>query len=150
MRPQAYAPEAIRETFHAATRQFLASEWNCRIDREHHKAQQGCVLCFPVLKSTGEFHACPLAIENPAPHFRLGDLTTPPNVLLENYRQFRTWATTVLDPAARQRQITSCPMCQQHLDALPDYCSRHPYQHAQHHAQQHLDAGARKEEYAHE
>ena len=37
MRPQAYAPEAIRETLHAATRQFLASEWNCRIDREHKK-----------------------------------------------------------------------------------------------------------------
>jgi len=93
-------------------------------DREPaYHAQQGCVLCFPVLKSTGEFHACPLAIENPAPHFRLDDLTTPPNVLFDNYRQFRTWATTVLDPAARQRQITSCAMCQQHLDEIPDYCS---------------------------
>jgi hypothetical protein len=35
---------------------------------------------------------------------------------------------TVLDPAARERQITSCAMCPQHLDALPDYSSRDPYQ----------------------
>jgi hypothetical protein len=91
-------------------------------DREPaYHAQSGCVLCFPVLKSTGEFHACPLAIENAAPHFKLGDLTTPPGVLFENYRQFRTWATTVLDPAARQRQLTSCAMCQQHLHEIPDY-----------------------------
>lgn len=91
-------------------------------DREPaYHGLQDCVLCFPVLKSTGEFHACPLAIENPAPHFRLGDLTTPSSVVFERYRQFRTWATTVLDPAARQRQITSCAMCQQHLEELPGY-----------------------------
>jgi len=93
-------------------------------DREPaYHAHQGCVLCFPVLKSTGEFHACPLAIENPAPHFRLGDLTTPASTLFERYHQFRRWATTVLDPAAQARQLTSCAMCQQHLDTLPDYRS---------------------------
>jgi hypothetical protein len=91
-------------------------------DREPtYHAQQGCVLCFPVLKSTGEFHACPLAIENPAPHFRLGDLATPARALFENYRQFRLWATTVLDPAAQARQLTSCAMCHQHLADLPEY-----------------------------
>jgi len=41
-------------------------------------------------------------------------------------------------------------MCQQHLDTLPDYSFKYPYQHAQHHARQHPDAGARKEEDAHE
>ena len=93
-------------------------------DREPtYHGHQGCVLCFPVLKATGEFHACPLAIENPAPHFRLGDVTTPASVLFAHYRQFRTWATTVLDPAAQARQITSCAMCQQHLDEIPDYRS---------------------------
>ncbi len=93
-------------------------------DREpaYHELQ-GCVLCFPALKSSGEFHACPLAIENPTPHFRLGDLSTSSSDLFERYRQFRTWATTVLDPAARQRQITSCAMCQQHLQELPGYDS---------------------------
>lgn len=93
-------------------------------DREPaYHGHQGCVLCFPVLKATGEFHACPLAIENPAPHFRLGDVTTPASALFAHYRQFRTWATTVLDPAAQARQITSCAMCQQHLDEIPDYRS---------------------------
>jgi len=93
-------------------------------DREPaYHAQQGCVLCFPVLKATGEFHACPLAIENPASHFRLGDLHTPPGALFDNYRKFRTWATTVLDPAAHARQITSCAMCQRHLAEIPDYRS---------------------------
>jgi hypothetical protein len=91
-------------------------------DREPaYHAQQGCLLCFPVLKATGEFHACPLAIENPAPHFRLGDLTTQASTLFDNYQKFRTWATTVLDPAAQARQVTSCAMCQQHLAELPDY-----------------------------
>ena len=56
----------------------------------------------------------------------------------------------MLDPAARERQITSCAMCQQHLDTLPDYSFKYPYQHAQHHARQHPEAGARKEEDAHE
>jgi hypothetical protein len=93
-------------------------------DREpDYHGHPGCLLCFPVLKATGEFHACPFAIENPAPHFQLGDLHTPPNVLFDNYRKFRTWATTVLDPAAQARQITSCAMCQQHLAELPDYRS---------------------------
>jgi hypothetical protein len=91
-------------------------------DREPaYHAQQGCVLCFPVLKSTGAFHACPLAIENPAPHFHLGDLHTAASTLFDNYRKFRTWATTVLNPAAQERQMTSCAMCQQHLAELPDY-----------------------------
>jgi hypothetical protein len=94
-------------------------------DREPaYHAQQGCVLCFPVLKATGEFHACPLAIENPAPHFRLGDLSTSAHDLFANYRQFRIWATTVLDPAAQVRQMTSCAMCQQHITELPAYQTR--------------------------
>ncbi|MBM3225070.1 MAG: DUF547 domain-containing protein [Candidatus Tectomicrobia bacterium] len=96
-------------------------------DREpDYHALAGCVLCFPVLKSTGEFHACPLAIENPAPHFQLGDVHTPAATLFNNYQAFRTWAVTVLDPAARERQITSCAMCQKRLAELPDYRSLLP------------------------
>src|SRR6266446_498241 len=37
MRPQAFAPDGIRQTLRAATQQFLASEWNCRIDRAQQK-----------------------------------------------------------------------------------------------------------------
>src|SRR5262245_13380748 len=32
MRPEAYEPDGIRDTLQSATRQFLASEWNCRVD----------------------------------------------------------------------------------------------------------------------
>ena len=32
MRPEAYEPGGIRDTLRSATRQFLASEWNCRVD----------------------------------------------------------------------------------------------------------------------
>ena len=40
------------------------------IDRDReaaYHAQSSCLLCFPVLRSTGDYHACPFAIENPAP-----------------------------------------------------------------------------------
>src|SRR5712691_8959918 len=37
MRPQAFAPDGIRQTLRTATQQFLASEWNCRIDRAQQK-----------------------------------------------------------------------------------------------------------------
>ncbi|HET6368778.1 MAG TPA: DUF547 domain-containing protein [Pseudomonadales bacterium] len=91
-------------------------------DRESdYHALSGCVLCFPVLKSTGEFHACPFAVESHAPHYRLGTLETPPGEVFANYRRFRVWATSVLDPAARARGITSCEMCQRHVTELPTY-----------------------------
>ena len=51
------------------------------IDRDReaaYHAQSSCLLCFPVLRSTGDYHACPFAIENPAPHYHLGDLSTAP------------------------------------------------------------------------
>jgi hypothetical protein len=91
-------------------------------DREaSYHALAGCVMCFPVLRSTGEFHACPFAIENGGPHYRLGDVDTPPAEVFDNYRRFRGWARTVLDPAARARGLTSCEMCHRHVSDLPTY-----------------------------
>ena len=37
MRPQAYEAGGLRDTLDAATRQFLASEWNCRVDAERRR-----------------------------------------------------------------------------------------------------------------
>ena len=94
------------------------------IDRDReaaYHAQSACLLCFPVLRSTGDFHACPFAVESAAPHYRLGDLGTPPAELHANYRQFRAWARGVLDPAARARGLTSCEMCHRHVRELPTY-----------------------------
>jgi len=94
-------------------------------DREAaYHAQSSCLLCFPVLRSTGDYHACPFAVENGAPHYRLGDLSTPPAELYLNYRRFRAWAQQTLDPAARARGLTSCEMCQRHVAELPTYRDR--------------------------
>jgi uncharacterized protein DUF547 len=89
-----------------------------------YHALTGCVMCFPVLRSTGEFHACPFAVESAAPHYRLGDLDTPRAEVFANYRRFRSWARTVLDPAARARKLTSCEMCHRHVRELPTYADR--------------------------
>jgi hypothetical protein len=88
-------------------------------DGEYHGHDGSCLLCFPVLRSTGEFHACPFAVENDAPHFRLGATGTGGAEVLARYRRFRTWARDVLDPAARARGLSSCAMCQQHVAELP-------------------------------
>jgi len=86
---------------------------------DYHGHGRGCLLCFPVLRSTGEFHACPFAVENGAPHFRLGEIGSPPEAVLSNYREFRRWAVEVLDPAARARGVSSCAFCQRHVADLP-------------------------------
>ncbi len=90
-------------------------------DREadFHGLGSGCVRCFPVLTSQGRFHACPFAAEIDAPHYDLGRVGTDPDVVFRNYRAFRQWIDTVLDPAARQRGVSSCEMCHLHLAELP-------------------------------
>jgi len=90
-------------------------------DREgaFHGHDGGCHLCFPVLRSTGEFHACPFAIENPAAHFRLGEVGSDPSEVLARWRGFRTWAREVLDVEARARGLTSCELCATNVTSLP-------------------------------
>lgn len=88
-------------------------------DAGYHGHDGGCLLCFPVLRSTGEFHACPFAVESPAPHFRLGKIGAPPATVFANYREFRRWAREVLDPAARARGATSCATCARGVEDLP-------------------------------
>ncbi|MDX2168649.1 MAG: DUF547 domain-containing protein [Deltaproteobacteria bacterium] len=92
-------------------------------DRESdfHGLGQGCVRCFPVLTSQGQFHACPFAAELAAPHFDLGGLGSDPADVLANYRAFRSWVDDTLDPTARARGISSCEMCHKHLQELPTY-----------------------------
>jgi hypothetical protein len=94
-------------------------------DREadFHGLGNGCVRCFPVLTSKGKFHACPFAAEIDAPHYDLGGVGSDPRQVFQNYRAFREWVDTVLDPAARARRISSCAMCHQHLQELPAYTS---------------------------
>jgi hypothetical protein len=90
-------------------------------DREapYHGLGTGCVRCFPVLTSTGRFHACPFAAEIDAPHFDLGRVGADPDAVRANYTTFLRWVDEVLDPAARGRGISSCEMCHRHLGELP-------------------------------
>jgi hypothetical protein len=90
-------------------------------DREadFHGLGRGCVRCFPVLTTQGDFHACPFAAEKRAPHYALGKVGSDPDTVFRNYRTFRRWVDETLDPAARERGISSCEMCHRHLDALP-------------------------------
>ena len=109
-----------------------ASSWACAAagsgagetfdrDREadFHGLGTGCVRCFPVLTTRGRFHACPFAAEIDSPHYDLGGAGTAPEAVFRRYRTFRRWVDDVLDPAARERGVTSCEMCHRHLAELP-------------------------------
>jgi len=89
-------------------------------DREapFHGMGSGCVRCFPVLTTKGRFHACPFAAEIDAPHFDLGRVGSEPAEVFANYRAFLRWVDHTLDPAARERGISSCEMCHRHLAKL--------------------------------
>lgn len=90
-------------------------------DREadFHGLGSGCVRCFPVLTSRGQFHACPFAAEIDAPHYHLGRVGSDPAAVRANYRRFREWIDATLEPAARARGISACAMCHRHLAELP-------------------------------
>ncbi len=97
------------------------------VDREadYHGMGEGCVRCFPVLTTRGRFHACPFAAEIEAPHFDLGRVGSTADEVFEAYTTFLGWVDEVLDPAAREREISSCEMCHRHLHELPPANFRH-------------------------
>ena len=109
--------QGYKVLFHAGAGAELAYER----DREagHHGMSTGCVRCFPVLTTKGQFHACPFAAEIDSPHYDLGRIGTDPNKVFENYRRFRNWADETLDPMAGARGISSCEMCHKFLEQLP-------------------------------
>ncbi len=95
-----------------------AQEFDRDRQSDYHGPGKACLLCFPVLRSTGDFHACPFAVENDAPHFRLGEVGAPPARVFANYKAFRRWAVEVLDPAAQARGVSSCAFCERHVAEL--------------------------------
>ena len=74
--------------------------------------------CFPVLTTKGRFHACPFAAEIDSPHFDLGGSGPLRRPVFGNYRTFLRWVDEMLDPAARERGVSSCEMCHRHLAEL--------------------------------
>jgi len=109
--------QGYKVLFHAGS--GAAQHFDRDREADFHGLGRGCVRCFPVLNSKGRFHACPFAAEVDAPHYDLGAVGTAPEDVLANYRTFRRWVDDVLDPAARERGISSCEMCHGHLAELP-------------------------------
>jgi len=70
-----------------------------------------CPRCYPVATSRGKHHACPFAVENPAIHYQLGDLETPPEEVRRNFRAFLEWIETVLEPEAKRQRRHPCAVC---------------------------------------
>jgi MoaA/NifB/PqqE/SkfB family radical SAM enzyme len=108
--------QGYKVLFHAGAGRDAAYDQDREAD--FHGLGTGCVRCFPVLTSRGRFHACPFAAEVEAPHYDLGRVGTEPGTVLRNYRTFRRWVDTTLDPSARVRGISSCEMCHKHLEEL--------------------------------
>lgn len=83
------------------------------------KINSQCPHCYPVLKSDGQFHACPFAIENDAPHFQLGDLRSSSAEIAQNFTTFFEWLDTIHQPYAEAHNLPACTVCWKHLDQLP-------------------------------
>lgn len=78
-----------------------------------------CPHCYPVLKSDGQFHACPFAVENGAPHFQLGTVEDSPQTVTQNFQRFLEWLDTVHEPYAEAQDLPACTVCWKHLQDLP-------------------------------
>lgn len=83
------------------------------------KEAHRCPHCYPVLKTDGSFHACPFAVENPAPHFQLGTMQDSPETITQNFQAFFAWLDTVHEPYAAEHNLPACTVCWKHLENLP-------------------------------
>jgi len=79
--------------------------------RNEPSSLQSCYRCYPTLTSTGQFHACPFAVEYDRPHFALGDVNTPSEVVQARFARFLRWIDGRLDPEAARQGRHSCAVC---------------------------------------
>jgi hypothetical protein len=77
----------------------------------HILPNRGCYKCHPVLTSSGQYHACPFAVEEPHPHFQLGDVNTPVAAVGERYTRFLNWIDQALEPEAARQGRDACAVC---------------------------------------
>ncbi len=83
------------------------------------KNNHRCPHCYPVLKTNGQFHACPFAVENESPHFQLGTLADSPKTVTQNFQTFLNWIDTVHEPYAIEKDLPACTVCWKNLQDLP-------------------------------
>jgi hypothetical protein len=80
-----------------------------------------CARCAPALVTGAEsfVHACPFAVEQQAPHYRLAEAAAPVELIQRNHAAFLDWVDEVLHPAARARGLHPCQVCAGHIGELP-------------------------------
>ena len=93
-------------------------------DRAAARNYRICPRCRPVVTTDGRHHACPFAVESRLPHFDLGTVSDPAEVVLARYQQFLGWIDDVLEPEAERRQMHPCRVCTEWLAPLPLYRER--------------------------
>jgi hypothetical protein len=93
-------------------------------DRAAARNYRICPRCRPVVTTDGRHHACPFAVESHLPHFDLGTVADPADVVLSRYQQFLDWIDQVLEPEAERRQQHPCRVCTEGLAPLAIYRER--------------------------
>ena len=84
------------------------------------KVNHRCPHCYPVLKTDGQFHACPFAIENNAPHFSARQHSRlAPKPSLKTSPLSSNWIDTVHEPYAIAHDLPACTVCWKNLEELP-------------------------------
>lgn len=90
--------------------------------KTEEKGFRACPRCRPVLRSDGQFHACPFAVESNSDHYNLGKLgETKEAEVLENFQSFLDWVDDVLEPEAERLKIHPCLVCTHKLENLPTF-----------------------------
>ncbi|NJK61441.1 MAG: hypothetical protein HC921_00975 [Synechococcaceae cyanobacterium SM2_3_1] len=88
-------------------------------DTDRPKHSHRCPHCYPVLLTSGQFHACPFAVELKSPHFHLGDRHSPSSTVTHNFQIFLEWLDQVHEPYAKAQDLPACSVCWHHLEQLP-------------------------------
>lgn len=100
-----------------------AVEWSEEAMDERGDFDRTCPRCYPTVTTRGQYHACPFAVENPAPQYRLGDLQSPLEGVRRKFQAFLGWIDEVVEPAARRQGRHPCTVCTAAAGALamPEY-----------------------------
>lgn len=86
------------------------------------KGYRACPRCRPVLRTDGQFHACPFAVESNSEHYNLGKLgETSEAEVLDNFQHFLDWVDSTLEPEAERKQVHPCLVCTHKLEKLPTF-----------------------------
>ncbi len=80
-----------------------------------------CPRCRPVVGTDGRHHACPFAVESTLPHFDLGAIDEPGEIVSQRFQKFLDWIDDVLEPEAERLQMHPCLVCTHKLATLPTY-----------------------------